>query len=156
MPDDEPLSLLQTPRSPESGSAEPDPNKRNYGMVVLITLGSLVLSGVLCVNLVDHPGGIQTLAMVAYTFLIPYIASDRFLNFVPWNRLIRGKALLGHCLALVVVYGITTEALAVKPRLPIWFITSGRRLSLFPFCLGGILLALAFCEYRWVMKSKDE
>ncbi|MFI5126510.1 MAG: hypothetical protein ACHQJX_06755 [Candidatus Acidiferrales bacterium] len=156
MSDDEPLSLLQTSNSPESGSAEPDPNKRGYGGVVLITLGYLALGSILLVNLVDRSGGIQVFAMAAYTFLIPYIASNRFLNLVPWDRLIRGKVLLGHCLALLIVYGITTEALAIKPRLPSWFITSGRRPSLFLVCLGGILLALAFCEYYWVMKSKDE
>jgi len=156
MSDDEPLSLLQTSNSPESGSAEPDPNKRGYGGVVLITLGYLALGSILLVNLVDRSGGIQVFAMAAYTFLIPYIASNRFLNLVPWDRLIRGTVLLGHCLALLIVYGITTEALAIKPRLPSWFITSGRRPSLFLVCLGGILLALAFCEYYWVMKSKDE
>ena len=156
MSDDEPLSLLQTSNSPESGSAEPNPNKRDGGMVVLITLGYLALGSILLVNLVDRPGGIQIFAMVAYTFLIPYIASNRFLNLVPWDRLIRGNVLLGHCLGLVIVYSVTTEALAVKHRLPAWFITSGRRPSLFLVCLGGILLALAFCEYLWVMKSKDE
>ncbi|HTC47106.1 MAG TPA: hypothetical protein VK722_07275 [Candidatus Aquilonibacter sp.] len=125
-------------------------------MVVLITIAFLGVGGVLAIALADRPGGIQILAMVAYTFLIPYIASDRFLNLVPWDRLIHGKVLLGHCLALVIVYGITTEAPAVRPRLPTWFITSGRRPSLFLVCLGGVLLALAFCEYHWVMKSKDE
>jgi hypothetical protein len=156
MPDDEPLSLLQTSDSPESGSAEPDPKKRRYGMVVLITLGCLALGGILLVSLVDRPGGIQIFAMVAYTFFIPYIASNRLLDLVPWDRLTRGKVLLGHCLALVIVYDITTEALAVKVRLPTWFVTSGRRPSLFLVCLGGILLALAFCEYFWLMKSGDE
>ena len=156
MSDDEPLSLLQTSNSPESGSAEPDPNKRNGGMVVLITLCYVALGGILLVNLVDRPNGIQIFTLVAYTFLVTYIASNRFLNLVPWDRLIRGKVLLGHCLALVIVYGITTEALAVKARLPVWFVTSGRRPSLFLLCLAGVLLALAFCEYHWVMKSKDE
>ena len=141
---------------PESGSSPSDPNKRNYGMVVFITIAFLGVGGVLAITLADKPSGIQISAMVAYTFLIPYIASDRFLNLVPWDRLIRGKVLLGHCLALVIVYGITTEAPAVRPRLPTWFITSGRRPSLFLVCLGGILLALAFCEYHSVMKSKDE
>jgi len=125
-------------------------------MVVLITIAFMGVGGVLAITLADRPGGIQILSMVAYTFLIPYIASDRFLNLVPWDRLIRGKVLLGHSLALVIVYGITTEALAVRSRLPTWFITSGRRLSLFLVCLGGVLLALGFCEYHWVMKSKDE
>jgi len=153
---DEPLSVLQTSNAPESGSAGHNPNKRNGRTVVLITLGYLTLGGILLVNLVDRPNGIQVLALVGYTFLIPYIASNRFLNFVPWDRLMRGKVLLGHCLALVIVYGITTEAFAVRARLPAWFITSGRRPSLFLFCLAGILLALAFSEYYWLMKSKDE
>jgi hypothetical protein len=141
---------------PESGSSPADPNKRNYGMVILITFAFLIVGVVLVIALADRPGGIQILAMVVYTFLIPYIASDRFLNLVPWDRLIRGKVLLGHCLALVIVYGVTTEALAVRPRLPTWFITSGRRPSLFIVCLGGILLALAFGEYYWAMSPEDE
>jgi hypothetical protein len=84
------------------------------------------------------------------------MASDRFLNLVPWDRLIRGKVLLGHCLALVIVYGITTEALAVRPRLPAWLITSGRRPSFFFVCLGGTLLALAFGEFYWAMSPEGE
>jgi hypothetical protein len=118
MPDDEPLNLLQTSNRPESGSLEPDPSKRRGGMVVLITLCYLAVGSILLVYLVDRPNGIQVFALMAYTFLIPYIASNRFLNFVPWDRLIRGKVLLGHCLALVIVYGVTSEALAVEARLP--------------------------------------
>ena len=125
-------------------------------MVILITIASFGVGSVLAITLTDRPGGIQILAMVAYTFLIPYIASDRFLNLVPWDRLIRAKVVLGHCLALVIVYGITTEALAVRLRLPAWFITSGRRPSLFIVCLCGILLALALGEHYWAMRPEDE
>jgi hypothetical protein len=140
----------------ESGSSPADPNKRNYGMVILTTIASLIVGVVLAIVLADKPGGLQIVAMVVYTFLIPYIASDRFLDLVPWDRLIRGKVLLGHCLALVIVYGITTEALAVRPRLPAWLITSGRRPSLFTICLGGILLAFAFGESYWAMSPEGE
>jgi hypothetical protein len=144
---------VQTLR-PESGSSPAAPHKRNYGMVILSTIAFLIVGVVLTIALADKPGGLQILAMVAYTFLIPYIASNRFLNLVPWDRLIRGKVLLGHCLALVIVYGITTEALAVRPRLPAWLITSGRRPSLFTICLGGIILALAFGEFYWAMSPE--
>ena len=146
---------VQTLR-PESGSSSAAPHKRNYGMVILTTIASLIVGVVLTIALADKPGGLQILAMVAYTFLIPYIASNRFLNLVPWNRLIRGKVLLGHCLALVIVYGTTTEALAIRPRLPAWLITSGRRPSLFTICLLGILLALAFGEFYWATSPEGE
>lgn len=141
---------------PESGSNPKDPEKRDYGLVVFITIAYLVVGSVLAIALIDRPGGMQILAMVAYTFLIPYIASDRFLKLVPWDQLIRGKVLLGHCLALAIVYGITTEALAAMPHLPAWFITSGRRLSPFIVCLCGVLLALAFGEYYWAIGPDDK
>jgi hypothetical protein len=146
---------VQTLR-PESGSNPADPSKRNHGMVILITIAFLIVGGVLATVFADKPGGLQIIAMVAYTFLVPYIASNRFLNLVPWDRLIRGKVLLGHCLALVIVYGITTEGLAIKPRLPAWLITSGRRPSLFNICLLGILLALAFGEFYWATSPDGE
>jgi hypothetical protein len=91
--------------------------------------------------------------MAAYTVAVPYVASNRFLNFVPWDRLIRGRVLLGHCLALLIVYVITTEALAIKPRLASWFIEEHRKGSFFDLCLVLILFVLAFYECQWAMRE---
>ena len=160
------IDLLQTPKSPDSGSGESDsgpdrdsdprPERRDYIDVLFITFGLLIAGGIFLASLIDRPGGIQIIGMVVYTVLIPYISSDRFLNYVPWERLTRRRSLLGHCLALGIVYGITTEAWASKPHLPDWFITSGRRPALFYYCLGGFLLALAFCECSWISKHEKE
>jgi hypothetical protein len=157
--DDGLTGLLQTPKSPESASAEsdPDPDRRSSGKALLIALVALFIPiGILFVALKDRPGGIQIVAIVAYTLLIPYIASDRFLNLVPWDRLTCGKFLLVHFLTLAIVYGITTGALAAKPYLPPWFTTEGRKGSFFDLCLMGILLALALCECSWGSKHEGE
>jgi hypothetical protein len=95
---------------------------------------------------------------MGYTLIVPYILSDRFLRYVPWDLLnrFRGKFLLVHCLALALVWGITTLAFAAKPILPQWFVTSGRRPAVFYYCLGGILLAFAFWESSWISGHKGE
>jgi len=176
MPDDDFIDLMKTPRSSESDSGEsntePDrsdafdpeliaswnPSRRDYPNVLFITFAGLALICIVFVNLKDRPGGMQIAALVLYTLAIPYILSDRFLGFVPWALLnrFRKKFLLLHCLALAVVYGITTLTFAAKPRLPDWFITSGRKPALLYYCLGGILLALAFWECSWISGQKDE
>ncbi len=155
--DDGLMDLLQTPKRPESGSADSDPDRRSSGKAFLIALVALFIPiGVLFVALKGHPGGIQIAAMVAYTLLIPYIASDRFLNLVPWGRLTRGKFLLVHCLVLAIVCGITTGALAAKPFLPPWFTAGGQKGSFFDWSLIGILLVLAFCECSWGPRHEGE
>jgi hypothetical protein len=174
MADDELIDLLKAPDNPKSDSGEsslePDrdaafdpkllaswnPTRRDYPNVLLITFAGLALILIVVGILKDRPSGPQVAAMVLYTFAIPYILSDRFLRFVPWALLnrFRKKFLLMHCLALAVIYGITTFAFSVKSSLPDLFITSGRRPSLFYYCLGGILLALAFWECSWISKHK--
>jgi hypothetical protein len=172
--DDDLIDLLKTRKSPESDSGQsntkPDrsdafdpkliaswnPTQRDYPNVLFITFGGLALIFIVVVNLIDRPGGMQIAAMLLYTLAIPYILSDRFLRFVPWDLLnrFRRKFLLVHCLALAVICGITTLAFAAKPILPDWFITSGRKPALFYYCLGGILLALAFWECSWISGHK--
>jgi|SRR5215831_8875875 len=148
--DDRCIDLVQMPKRPESGSAKPDPARRSGVVAFLIALVALITPGVILFTVLkDRPGGIQIVAMVEYTLLIPYLASDRFLIRVPWDRLTRGKFLLEHCLALAIVYGITTGALAAKPHLPTWFTAEGRKGSWFSLCLIGILVVLAFCEFAW-------
>src|SRR5215471_4888965 len=90
--------LLQTPKRPESGSAEsePAPHRGSSGAGFLIALiaasvGGLLMfamaSGIPLLGLMHRPGEIPVVAMVAYTLLIPYMASDRVLKLVPWDRL---------------------------------------------------------------------
>jgi hypothetical protein len=84
------------------------------------------------------------------------MASNRFLEFVPWNRLTRPKFLLVHLAVLAAVYGITTEAFAIRPQLPAWFVISGRKGSFFDLCLLGIFFVLAVCECSWASKHDEE
>jgi hypothetical protein len=161
MPDDDLIDLLKTPRSTESDSGEsaPAPDQRDSFTAFFIGVAAcFVPIGVVFVTLKDRPGGMQIAAVVAYTLLIPYILSNRFLSTVPWALLnrFRERFLLLHCIALAVIFGITTLAFAAKPRLPGWFVTSGRKPALFYYCLGGILLALAFWECSWISGHKDE
>jgi len=171
---DDLIDPLKPPKSAESDSGEsntqPDrsdafdpeliaswnPSRRDYPNVLFITFAGFVLVCVVIVNLRHRPGGMQIVALVIYTLLIPYILSDRFLRFVPWSLLnrFRKKFLLVHCLALAVIYGMSTFAFSVKRSLPVWFITAGRKPSLFNYCLGGILLALAYCECSWISAHK--
>ena len=156
MPDDDLIDLLHTPDSPEP--RESDPNRRGSFAAFFIALAFLIPGCWLFFKLKDRPGGIQIAVMVAYTCAIPYITSDRFLNPVPWAHLnrFREKFLLAHGLALTVVYGITTGALAIKPRLPIWVVTSGRKGSPFDFCLLIILLVMALYECSWMSRHWGE
>jgi hypothetical protein len=157
MPDDDLIDLMQTPKSPESGSEEsdPTPSQRN-GLAFLILLAFFIPIGYFFWKLQDRPGGIQIAIMVAYTAAVPFFASDRFRKPVPWsffNRF-RERFLLGHCLALAIVYGITTGALAVKPRLPAWFTTEGRKGSFFDMCLVLIFIILVICEWSWMSRHE--
>jgi hypothetical protein len=172
MADDDLIDLPKTPAESDSGKttqqqdrnaafdpkllASWNPTRRDYPNALLITLAGLALSFIIVWTLKDRPGGPEVTAMVLYTLAIPYILSDRFLRFVPWELLNRfhKKFLLMHCLALAVTYGVTAFAFSARPSLPDWFITSGRRPSLFYYCLGGILLALAFWEGSWISKHK--
>ena len=161
MPDDDLIDLLKTPESTESDSGESDsePDKRDSFSAFLIGVAAcFVPIGVVFLTLKDRPGGMQIAAIVGYTLAIPYILSNRFLSTVPWDLLkrLRERFLLLHCLALAVVYGITTLAFAAKPRLPDWFVHSGRKGSFFDACLLFILLALAFWECSWISARKDE
>jgi hypothetical protein len=161
MPDDDLIDLMKTPRSPDSDPDESDsePDQRDGLSAFLIGVAAcFVPIFVAFVTLKDLPGGMQIAAMLAYTLAIPYILSNRFLRYVPWDLLsrFRQRFLLLHCLALAVVFGITTLAFTAKPRLPDWFVTSGRKPALFYYCLGGILLALAFWECSWISGRKDE
>jgi hypothetical protein len=169
MPDDDLIDLMGTTKTRGSGSDEagseesdldeseserlyPEAYKRDSLPAFAIAIGLMLAIGTLYWNLKGRSGGMQIVAMVAYTFGIPYILSNRFLRYVPWGLLnrFRERFLLVHCVALAVVYGITTLALAVKPRLPDWFVASGRKGSLFELCLLGIFLALAFWECSWI------
>jgi len=141
--------LLQTSDNPESGSgeAEPHPEKRSNNKAVLLFIVVLFIPLlVLCCFLQDRPGGVQIAILVVYSASIPFMASDRFHNFVPWDRLTSRKFLLRHCVALGVVYGITTGALGVKPYLPDWFTIPDRKGSWFYWSLGIIFLFLASFE----------
>jgi hypothetical protein len=144
--------LLQTPDNPESGygEAEQHPDKRSHNKAVLLFIVVLFIPlVVLCCFLQDRPGGVQIAILVVYTASIPFLASDRFENSVPWDRITRRKFLLRHCAALGVVYGITTGALAAKPYLPDWFTIPDRKGSCFYWSLGIIFLFLASFESSW-------
>jgi len=156
MPDDDFIDLMGKSKAADSDS---DPNERDSFSAFIIGVGAFLLpTGVVVLTLKDLPGGIQIAAIVVYTLTIPHILSNRFLSYVPWDLLnrFRQKFLLVHCLALAVICGITTLAFAARPRLPDWFITSGRRPALFYYCLGGISLALALWECSWITGHKDE
>lgn len=122
----------------------------------LIRVTGLIAICILFAVLQNRPNGMQIFAMVAYTVAVMYIASNRLFNLVRFNRLSRARLLLLHCLALVIVYVITTEALAVKPRLPNWFVRRDWIVSLFDWCLMWIFLILAAGEYLWAMRPFAE
>jgi hypothetical protein len=119
MPDYGLIDLMQTPKSSESGSGEsdPEPERRGSFQAFLILVAFLIPIGILFFNLGGRPVGLQPCAMVAYTFAIPYIASDRFLNLVPWAILTCRKFLLeqnhdrytrGQCLRVLIFQEINT------------------------------------------------
>ena len=165
--DDAPTDLLKTPESQTSrnqtAAFDPDliaswnPGRREYPNVLIMTFAGFALFCAVILSLKNRPGGMPIAAMVIYTLLIPYILSNRLLSFVPWTLLkqFRQKFLLIHCLALAVIYGLTRLAVTIKPRFPDWFVTAGRRPSLFNFCLGGLILSLAFIECLWISQNKD-
>jgi|SRR5664279_818771 len=159
MADDELIDLLQKPKDPEPDfdEAEPTPAQRS-GWAFVLTLACFIPIGILFNKLANRPYGIQIAILVTDTFLIFYIASNRFLNPVPWDLLsrCRRRFLLGHAVALAVVYCITTWALAVKPHLPTWFVVSGRKGSLFDLCLIVILILLGFYEYSWLSRQEKK
>jgi hypothetical protein len=165
MPDDDFIDLMKAPKgaesvSVESDSGEPDSegDQRDSLSAFIVGVGACFAPiGVVVFTLKNLPGGIQIAAIVAYTLTIPYILSNRYLSYVPWDLLnrFRKKFLLAHCLAMAVICGITTLAFAARPSLPDWFITSGRRPALFYYCLGGVLLALALWESSWISKHKS-
>jgi hypothetical protein len=180
MRDDDLIDLMKTPKSPESsgrdedlidlmktskssesdsGESDSDSNQRDSFSAFIIGVGAcFVPIGIAVFGLKDLPGGVQIASVVGYTLMIPYILSNRFLNYVPWSLLtrFRKKFLLVHCLALAAISSISTLAFAARPHLPDWFLTSGRRPALFYYCLGGILLALAFWESSWISGHKSE
>jgi hypothetical protein len=148
-------------KRPDSVSDKSDPAPVRSSIVAfLIAVDALLIpGGILFVALRHRPGGIQVFAMAVYTLAIPYVTSDRYLNRVPWDRLTRGKFLLGHCLALLIVYAITTVALAAYPHLPTWFTAVphyGKKVSLLELCLIVIFLVLAVCEYSWGSRDEGE
>lgn len=160
MPDDDFIDLIRAPENLESRSGESDEKtgrRSSFSAFVVLLVFGIPL-GYLFWTLQDRPGGIQIATMVAYTFAIPYILSDRFLNPVPWAllNLFRERFLLVHCLALAVLYGIVTGAYAIKPRLPAWFVISGRKGSFFDLCLLIAFLILSFCECSWISRHKSE
>jgi hypothetical protein len=139
----------QTPKRPESGSVQPDPI-----LAFLLALVAIFIAFFLLLAAArGRPVGIPMVVMVGYTFMIAFIAY-RFR--VP--RLARGKFLLGHCLALAIVYLITTKALGAYSHLPTWFTagTGHRGGSFFTWCLAVIFLVLAVCEYSWGLRDEGE
>jgi hypothetical protein len=90
-------------------------------MVILTTIAFLVVGVVLTIALAGKPGGLQTLAMVAYTFLISYIASNRFVNLVPrgstdsWRCPAGALSCCGACLRY---YDRSSCSQAPSPHLP--------------------------------------
>jgi hypothetical protein len=150
MPNDDGLIDPQTPKRPESGSAESRPILAFLFALVAVSIAL----GFLVAAVRGRPVGIPIVAMVGYTFLIAFIAYRR----VAWDRLTRGKFLLGHCLALAMVYAITTGAIAAYPHLPTWFTagTNSRGGSFFRLCLIVIFLVLAVCEYSWALRDEGE
>jgi hypothetical protein len=158
--DDEPVDLMHTSEGSEAGSGKSDevPKLGKKLTAGLIFFAFLIPIGYLFWTSSERPGGIQIAIMVTYTFAIPWLTSNRFLKPVPWalfNRF-RGRFLLVHCLALAVVYGITTAAYAAKPYLAGWFIVEGRKGSFFDLSLMAIFFVLAVWESSWILKHKDE
>ena len=161
MPDDDFIDLLKTPSTPgsDSSESEPAPEERDSLTAFLIGVAACFAPiALVFVYMKDRHGGMPIVAMLAYTAMVPYALSNRYLRPVPWALLnrFRERFVLLHFLALAVVYGITTFAFAVKPRLPVWFVTSGRKGSLFDFCLVGVFLGLALWESSWISAHKDE
>jgi hypothetical protein len=158
MADDEFIDLMHTEKASKAGSCKSDADSsgRGSGGAFVIALCGVVAIGCLYSVLRADPQGIQICVMVVYTMAIPYIASDRFLKRVPWESLTRGRSLVGHFVALAFVDGITSGALMVRRRLPTWFVTAGRKMSLFEFCLLCGLLVLAIFESSWISKYEDK
>jgi hypothetical protein len=139
-----------TPKRPESGSAESDQYAAFLVAFVAVLIAVFFL---LAAVRARGPVGTPIAAMSFYTLVIAWFA---YRLRVPWDRLIRGKFVLGHCLALAIVYLITTKALAAKPHLPAWFTHEYRRGSWLDLCLYFTFIAVAVCEYSWVLRDEGE
>lgn len=158
--DDIMTDLPQILKAPESGSAESEPHsyRRNGGMSLLLVIFVIVIPFVILFGeLSDRPGGFQIAALVMYTISIPFVASEFFVQLIPWKALIRRKFLLRHCRALGIVYAVTTGALAAKPHLPDWFTGEYRKGSFFDWFLiwGFYLLACGECNWGEKLEDKD-
>jgi hypothetical protein len=164
MPDDL-IDLL--PKEPQKDLGKPDPrydsieplslSPRDSGTAFFIDLAVCFIPiGIAIFTLRHRPGGWPITAAIGYTLIIPYILSNRYLGYVPWDILRRHwkKFLLVHCMILLPVCEITSIAFAAKSRLPEWFLTSGRYPAPFYYCLGGILLAMALWECSWITKHE--
>lgn len=152
MPDDpEFIDLMKAPESSDSNSPDPDvgAQRRNGIEAFLILVAFAIPFGLLGLALKGHRGGPEILAMAGYSIAITYIASDRYLNSVPWTLLTRQKFLLMHGVALGVVYAITAGAIAIRTQVPSWMLVSGRRGSFFDACYFLVLLVLALCQSFW-------
>ena len=129
------------------------PSTRDIGTAFFMALGICIIPMCIVIDTLGNRPAV--VAAIAYTLSIFYILSDRFLKHVPWDLLNKHwkKFLSLHCVALIVAGSISSWAFAVKPQLPDWF-TTGRK-PLFLYCLGGVLLAMAFWECSYISKHKE-
>ena len=156
--DNEFMDVSQKPDTSDVADDESSPsrNTRSSPEALLVLILVSIPLGILYYYIAKRPGGLQIFAMVAYSALIPYIASNCFLNEVPWRRLTRKRFLVAHCLYLALMYCIVTFAEAIKPNLPAWSIHEGRKGSLFQFILIVIFVIMACFELAWRKKHSDE
>lgn len=132
------------------------PSTRDIGTAFFMAMGIFCIPMCIAVEtLGSRPGGPAVVAAIGYTLSIFYILSDRFLKRMPWDLLSKNwkKFLSLHCVALIVAGAVSSWAFSIKPKLPDWF-TTGRK-PLFLYCLGGVLLALAFWECSWISKHEE-
>ena len=159
------IELLPRPQNSEAGPRQSDlkpdcedasrADRRDYFDTLAITFGLFIAGFILFICLKDLRGGIEIVTMVGYTLMVLYFASDQFRNYVPWELLTRKRSLLAHSLALVIVCGFTTEAFALKPRFPGWFLAEHRKGSLFYWSFALFFVVLAICECSWISRHQD-
>lgn len=97
----------------------------------------------------------QVASLLLYTLGLFYISTNRFLDEVPWDIIIRfrAKLFLIHVPSLALIWGIMSGALALHPYCPRWFIDEGRKGSLFEWAVVALCFALCFVELSFLRKA---
>jgi hypothetical protein len=118
----------------------------------------IVLAGPLCGFLFHaqgHSPETQFFSLLLYTLGLFYIQTNRFLDEVPWDTLIRcrSKLFLIHAPSLAIVWCILSSALALHPYCPKWFTEEGSKGSLFEWSLTVLCLVLCFVELSIIRKA---